>query len=594
MIATIFGRALSARRFVVVATAAMAAPVWTHALAAMLRHFGPDSAPLAAVPLTAAAILVGVVAALVATSRSIGSPVATSAVSGLAAAGGIELLRPGAGVAALGLAAVAPAVALGARSLAQRLPRSVDGVPFRRPIVAVLWALLALASVAQVGRLATHVTDPQAAGWFLSTSHPFWARHECLNAYVYGAELALRGETNIYRAGHYPGLDPAAEPKTGVVGMAPEDPYQYPPQFLLLPSLALAATHDYVAIRAVWFALQTTLFVGVALALALWVGRRSGRLAAWLVPLALIAFPTLHSLQYGQFHVSAIALSIAALLAFDRHRSALGGALLAVAVLAKLFPALLVVALAARRRWRDLAWTGGMMAGITLVAIAALGPAPFVAFVDYQLPRLLDGSAFAFDQAWPEIRDLIVADNQGVRGLVVKLEAMGLPGFGDATARAATSLFGLAALVLAALFGWREGSLSRLERATGWLALLGLASLASNGAWGDYVPLTATWLLTFFAGRFGRWSWTAAAIGVSWVFQFTLLGTTPIGAWAPAAVMIPLSAIGALLLLATFGGALGTTLFASRPQPARRSVELDPVLEELALDGAALQGRQRA
>jgi hypothetical protein len=582
---TISSRVSSERRFIVGAAAAVTALVWTHALAAVLRHLGPDPSP-AAVPLTVGAILVGVVASLVATGWRVRSALTASTASGLVAAGCIEMLQPGAGVAALALAVVAPAVALGARELAPRLPRSVDGARLRRPAVAALWALLAIASVIQVGRLATHVTDPETAGWFLSTQHPFWARHECLNAYVYGAELAARGEENLYDASHYPGLDPGAEPRTEVTGLVPEDPYQYPPQFLLLPSLALTATHDYVTIRVVWFALQATLFVSVALALALWVGRSEGRLAAWLVPLALIAFPTLHSLQYGQFHVSAIALSIAALLAFDRRRSALGGALLAAAVLAKLFPGLLVVALVGRRRWRDLAWTGAMAVVLTVVCFAVLGSAPFAAFVDYQLPRLADGSAFAFDQAWPEIRDLIVADNQGVRGLVIKLGALGLPGFDEATARTATRLFGLAALALAALFGWWEGRLSRLERATCWLALLGLASLASGGAWGDYVPLTATWLLTFLAGRLRTWSWPAAALGITWVFQFTLLGTTPIGAWAPPAVMIPLSAVGAVTLFALFGGTLGRALAEPGAAQARCAAGLHRASDELALGGA--------
>ena len=43
--------------------------------------------------------------------------------------------------------------------------------------------------------------------------HPFWAKHECMSAYVHGAELALRGEDNVYAAAHYLGLNQQATPK---------------------------------------------------------------------------------------------------------------------------------------------------------------------------------------------------------------------------------------------------------------------------------------------------------------------------------------------------------------------------------------------
>ncbi len=106
--------------------------------------------------------------------------------------------------------------------------------------------------------------------------------------------------------------------------------------------------------RVVWFALQATLFAAVAGWLALWVGGREGRLAAFLLPLAGLAFPTLHALQYGQFHLAAVALGAGALVAFATRRRALGGAMLAVATLAKIFPGLLFVVLAVQRRWRVL------------------------------------------------------------------------------------------------------------------------------------------------------------------------------------------------------------------------------------------------
>ena len=271
-------------------------------------------------------------------------------------------------------------------------------------------------------------------------------------------------------------------------------------------------------------------------------------------PAVLAAFPVLHDFQYGQFHFAAIALVVLGLLALERRWRAVGGTLLAAAVLSKLFPAVLLVPLAVQRRWRDLGATLAAGAVITALSLAVLGGAPFAAFLEYHVPRLADGSAFAFGEAWPEVATLVTAGNQGVHGIVQKLAAMGVPGAG-ALASLAGRAFGLALLVVAAVVGLRGASFSRLEHAVTWLGLLGLGSLASTGAWADYVPLTCVWLLAFLlpAAR-GRRA-VRALLVVCAVMQATLLGTMPIGAAMGASWMLPLSLLGALLLLGTFAGA---------------------------------------
>lgn len=569
------------RGFVVATAMATAAVVWTHAVAAVLRRLGPADAPLASWPLTLAALMVTVLATAAGPRR----PLSLVAGIGLAAAAVLEILYPGAGIPALALALVGPAAAAGGRLLGRRLPLGIDSTLRRRPLRALFWGLLAVASVVQTSRLATHMTDP-SSDWYLTTRHPFWAQHECLPAYVYGAELSARGEANLYDVSHYPGLNPQAAPRTDVAGMTPEDPFQYPPQFLLLPRLALLLTGDYPTLRVVWFALQATLFVAVAGWLALWVGGREGRLAAFLLPLAGAAFPTLHALQYGQFHLAAVALGVGALLAFSTRRRALGGAMLALATLSKIFPGLLFVVLAVQRRWRDLAWAGGFVAAITAVAWAVLGSAPFVAFAQYQLPRLASGEAFAFGEVWPEIRELVIADNQGAYGLVLKLQEMGVPALDTGVARWTSKLFALAVVALTALWARREQAASRRQRAVSWLAILGLGSLLSTGAFGDYVPLAATWLLTFLAPRMVRSPRLAVPMAVCWLFQFTLLGTAPIGGWAPAEIMIPLSAAGVVLLLWLFSWVL---LGSESVEPAatgqslpRRPASIRPLTELLS------------
>ncbi len=569
------------RRFVVAIAMATATVVWTHAVAALLRRLGSADSPLASWPLTLAAVAVAVLGAAAGPRRM---PSLTAGI-GLAAAAVIEVLYPGAGIPALALALVGPAAAIGGRLLGGRLPQELDGMSRRRPRRALFWALLAVASVVQTSRLATYMTDP-LSDWYLTTRHPFWAKHECLPAYLYGAELSARGEENLYDASHYPGLNPQAAPRTAVAGMAPEDPFQYPPQFLLLPRLAILLAGDYPTLRVVWFALQATLFAAVAGWLALWVGGREGRLAAFLLPLAGLAFPTLHALQYGQFHLAAVALGVGALLAFASRRRALGGAMLAVATLSKIFPGLLFVVLAVQRRWRDLAWAAGFVLAITAAAWAVLGSAPFAAFVQYQLPRLASGEAFAFGEVWPEIRELVIADNQGAYGLVLKLREMGLPALDAGVARWTSRLFALAVLALTVLFARRERSAPRRQRAVSWLAILGLGSMLSTGAFGDYVPLAATWLLTFLAPRMARDRRLAVPLAVCWLFQFTLLGTAPIGGWAPPEIMIPLSAVGVALLLWLFSWVLvGSESVA--PAAVQRSIRqgsapIRPVTEPLS------------
>lgn len=533
------------RRYVVGVFAALATVIWGHGVAAILRHLGDVDAPLAAWPLTFGAVAVALALTVAMPRRG----VAVAAASGLAAALGIERLAPGAGVAALALPLVGMAVAAAGVRLGDRLPAGIDCSLGRRRGLALAWALVGLLAVVQTGRLATWVTDPEQR-FVVVTANPFWAGHQCLPAYLYGAELAARGEENLYHVHHYPAVDPEATPQTELA-MSVEDPYQYPPQFLLLPMAALRLSEDVTTLRTVWFAAQVTLFVAAFVALALWTGGLQGRWALWMLPATLVAFPMTFNFQFGQFHLPSIALAVLGMLGLATGRRAVGGFLLATAILAKIFPAVLLAPLVAGRRWRDLGATCGWLAAITAVAFAVLGPAPFVAFFDYHLPRLGSGAAFAFDEAWPELAELVVADNQGVFGLARKL------GLGKPAAATAGRLFGLAVLAAAWLAGRRLYDASRWSHGAAWLGLLGLASLTSPGAWGDYVPATAVWLLAYLVAvpvLHRRWR---VPFAVAAAFQGLLLGTTPLGDWIPPMpVMYGVSAVGALLMLGLFAGAV--------------------------------------
>jgi hypothetical protein len=311
---------------------------------------------------------------------------------------------------------------------------------------------------------------------------------------------------------------------------------------LLLPQLGLALTNHFLVLRAVWFALQSTLLVLVGLALAAWIGGRAGLTAGLLLPALVGSAPAHLGLQWGQAHLLVFALCLAALVAFERGRAPLGGLLLAAATLFKIFPGLLVLDLLARRRWRDLAWTLVAGAAITLLALAVVGVAPFREFVRYQLPRISSGAAFAFFRGdWRT-----VSSNFSVGGIAFKLEVLGVPGM---TARLASTIGWVYSLALLALLAHavRQPPGDRLARATLWLGLLNLASLRSPLAPSGYVTVGVLWLLTLLAARARRKRDVAAIV----LLYFLIPGIPPLPS---AAVDIALRLLGqaAMILLSLY------------------------------------------
>lgn len=559
------------RRFVTAAAVTVAALVAAHGLSALLRTLTATPPPLAAVELTLGAVAATLVGCTLLPRRA--APAAAALAGALAAVLAL-VAEPGAWTVVPVLPAVGAAAVPAARWFGGRLPSEIDGALTRRRALAVAWALLALVAVVQTGRLATHVTDP-GVELVIGTAHPFWNGHHCYPAYLHGAELALWGEENLYAQEHY--LGHAEDPRTEVEGLGVEDPYQYPPQFLLLPALALQLTHDPTLLRVGWFVLNAALFVLTYTLLALWVGRRPGRLALWLLPAVLASFPVLYNFQYGQFHLATLCLAVLGMLAFARRWRVAGGFLLAAAILAKLFPAVLLAPLAARRRVRELAWTAAWGVALTALALAVFGPAPFTAFFQHHLPQLSSGAAFAFDELFPSLADLVIADNQGVFGLAVKLGAT------KAAAAAINRAFTVGVLLLAAVAGLRFAGAGRWARGSLWLALLGLGSLASPGAWGDYVPVVAVWLLALVAARALERRWLRWPLAVVAAFQVLLLGTMPVAGWGPPEVMIPVSALGVVTLLALFA-----SVALSQPHGWRRSsVGSEPREEAEPLERAA-------
>jgi len=432
--------------------------------------------------------------------------------------------------------------------LSRRLSPSLAGLFRRRPVVTVLWGVLAVLMLVQVGRLSTYMADP-STDWWLTTRQEWWAKHMCMPAYIEAADLNRQGAANVYADEHYLALRRAAKPRLTVVNMEAfvGDPFQYPPPFLLLPRLALMLTNDYLTLRTFWFAIQLVGFACVAFWLAAWVNGSAGRTAAFLFPAVLLSVPVLQSLQYGQFHLAALVLALGGMLAVAKGRDALGGTLIAAATLAKIFPGLLLVVLVVQRRWRAIGWTITSAAGISLVALLVIGPQPFRAFGEYQLPRVATGAAFDFAGEYPELRETVIADNLSPAALVSRLHEFGAAWATPRLGTAVMSLYALFVLAAAVLAGRRSNS--RREAACAWLALLNLAALQSPGAFADYVGAGSVWLLVWYPDVFRGSLRGAAWLLAGWIFFALSPGIPPVPASMPVPVTMALTGIGGMLLI---------------------------------------------
>jgi hypothetical protein len=432
--------------------------------------------------------------------------VATGAVAGLAIAA-----SSGAWVASMSaLVLTGVGAGLSLPRLAASLPASIDETARARRGRAVVWGIVAALALLQTARLATFMADSSLRGAAVFPPNEEHVRHSCLSAYVNAAELARQGVANVYDAALTP-EDPAAAHPAVELGIFHLDAYEYPPPFLLLPRLALALTHDFGALRAAWFALEALAFGGVVLLAARWVGGRAGARSGLLLPLVWLSFATLTTLQFQNFHVAMVALAMGAMLAFEEKRRALGGAMLAFAIVSKLSPGIFVVWLLVRRRFREVLWTLGFAAAFGALALLVLGTGPFQAFWTYHLPRLASGEAFPFVPAIPEI-------NYSVYGLLFKLKALGAGGIGWGAASAAGWVYTAVVLGVAVVAARREGD--RAATMAVWLALLGLAALRSPFA-PDYAVPGTLWLLTILAAEV-RTRRAIALFAVVWILASVL------------------------------------------------------------------------
>src|SRR5207253_4855086 len=181
---------------------------------------------------------------------------------------------------------------------------------------------------------------------------------------------------------------------------------------LPLPRALLAVAPDFLRFRSLWFGLMGAVVLGAMLVTARLMGAAAGTRALLYSPLIWASYSTISGLQKGNVQVLVIAIAMLGMAFLEQRRWLSGGALLAYATASKLFPGLLAIDLIVRRRWRALAWTVAMGAGIVLVSQLDLGWTPFAAFLKH-LPGLVGGEAF------PAFRNpAAIAINMSVPGIV--------------------------------------------------------------------------------------------------------------------------------------------------------------------------------
>ena len=430
---------------------------------------------------------------------------------------------------AVGVATLVPAVAgtvigivascaLGRRWLAARLPAELDGW-FGRRIAVFLWCAAALLAIANTARIGLFVADP-AQHW-ASAFPPMasLARHQCVAAYARAGELAAAGQANLWNPTDYGKPFPdgsESHPVSELPGLTPYlgDPFEYPPTFAVIPRAAVAVTGDYQILRAAWFGISAVGFWIAFVALAIWIAGRPGATALLLAPAIALSMPVVLGLQFGQAHLLVIAAAIAAMMLFARGRRLGGALLLGFATVSKIFPGLLLVHLAVRRRWRDLAAAIAAIAALIGLAALVLGPATLAAFVSEHLPRMASGEAFSFTEDNP--------DNHSLYGLAFKLAKLGVSGADRHLASLLAWGWSAVALILTVLGS--RGRPRPQRDAVLWLGIICLATLRSPFA-PTYTAIGTLWLLGVAACLLAPRRWLTALLAICWIL---LQGSPPI------------------------------------------------------------------
>lgn len=424
----------------------------------------------------------------------------------LVAAGGVGLPA----VAAVCVGAIA---ALGIATYAsQAVARRIGSVP--TVLAVAIWVATALA-IYRVGTVSVYIADVNRPQFSVKPDDPFRRQHSCLSAYAESARFLSEHTHNIYERELY---RPSRTPRE--IGPLQVDPFHYPPPFLLVPQAIRLIAPDFWHFRRIWFGLQALTLAGAVVGLAAWIGGRRGAIALF-AGVLLLAIPLVATtLQSGNFQLTAVPLAAIAFILLMTGRLAVGATLLAYAALAKIFPGILAVVVLAQRDWRRLAAL--TLAGVVLIALTVVtqGLRPFQDFASTAVPEISSGAAF------PQAEVPAYAHaNWTFYGETVRARFLGLAWFTRPRGLAATQVYGLLVVALAAWIGWKRRfdltlDSDRLALLRMAVALVGLMAFRSPFAGAMYGAISTIWVMGL-----------AAAAATSQVKQIGWLVATGALAW---------------------------------------------------------------
>lgn len=440
----------------------------------------------------------------------------------------------------LQLAALLALPAFATAALARRLPTDFDGALRTRRLLPKLLVALAVLAAARLAGLALFMAHPEAPQGSPMAFDEFYVDHSCFSAWWKAGQLSAAGAGNIYDENLYL---PQKE------GRFVLDEFIYPPPFLLLSQAWRAAGATFLQTRAGWYAVEGLLFLGALLGLCAWIDGSAGKRAALWSPAILMSQPILLTLQTGNFQIAALALSVLAMVCFERKQMAAGGALLGFAMF-KIFPGVLCAYLLFARRWRALAWVGAFFLGYTALAWFTLGSLPFKAFFGQMWPAISSGELWWswLDSPKP---GYVTAINDSVPAILLKLRDMGAPWFAHEMLSVASTAWSLVVVAGAWVAARRMPDQSRSMQGLCWIALLGLSALRSPFVPDQYALIPAVWVWCMVATRGAPSAscWRPFGVVALWVVFATVMPFQSLRSHVTAGTVGALTVVGQVAMV---------------------------------------------
>ena len=219
-------------------------------------------------------------------------------------------------------------------------------------------------------------------------------------------------------------------------------PFFYPPPYLLAMTWALP--FDLESGYTLWYWLNELFLLVAALALVRWWRALGTELPIALAGVIALMYGVVYSLQMGQVNFVVLALVVVGLWQDQQQRPVIGGALVGLACMLKMSPALFVAWWLLRRRWVAAAAACGAALGYTLLALPLVDAQDQWRFYTQVLPKFGSGD---------------------YNGLVIKIGMFGnhslpnlidqvFPGVENKLSPAGQALSSLASISLVGVLGW--------------------------------------------------------------------------------------------------------------------------------------------